>query len=85
MRRPDGSTAPLRVCKEHVFGVDRRVPTLDLRVEVTNTGEVELTVVTMRFDAADEAALLAAGLSLGWWLLRRRRRPSTATQPGSER
>ena len=39
MRRPDGSTAPLRLCKEHVFGVDRRVPTLDLRVEVTITGD----------------------------------------------
>jgi alpha-amylase len=37
--RPDGSNAPVRVRKEHVFGADRRVPTLDLRVEVTNTGE----------------------------------------------
>ncbi|MEX1294899.1 MAG: alpha-amylase/4-alpha-glucanotransferase domain-containing protein [Candidatus Limnocylindrales bacterium] len=37
--RPDGSSAPVRVRKEHVFGADRRVPTLDLRVEVTNTGD----------------------------------------------
>ena len=35
----DGSCAPLRVRKEHTFGADRRVPTLDLRVEVTNTGD----------------------------------------------
>ena len=35
----DGSRGPLRVRKEHVFGDDRRVPTLDMRVEVTNTGD----------------------------------------------
>jgi alpha-amylase len=34
----DGSRGPLRVRKEHVFGDDRRVPTMDLRLEVTNTG-----------------------------------------------
>jgi alpha-amylase len=37
--QPNGSCAPLRVRKEHVFGSDRRVPTLDLRVQVTNTGD----------------------------------------------
>ena len=37
--RPDGSCAPLRVRKEHLFGADRRVPTLDLRVVLTNTGD----------------------------------------------
>jgi hypothetical protein len=37
--RGDGSCAPLRVRKEHVFGDDRRSPTLNLRVEVTNTGD----------------------------------------------
>ncbi len=36
--RADGSCAPLRVRKVHTFGADRRVPTLDLRVEVANTG-----------------------------------------------
>jgi hypothetical protein len=35
----DGSRGPLRVRKSHVFGDDRRVPTLDMQVEVTNTGE----------------------------------------------
>ena len=35
----DGSRGPLRVRKEHVFGDDRRVPTLATRVEVTNTGD----------------------------------------------
>ena len=35
----DGTRGPLRVRKEHVFGDERRVPTLDLRVEVTNTGD----------------------------------------------
>ncbi len=38
IRYADGSTGPLRVRVEHVFGADRRVPTLDTRVEVTNTG-----------------------------------------------
>ncbi len=35
----DGTRSPLRVRKTLVFGTDRRVPTLDLEVEVTNTGE----------------------------------------------
>jgi hypothetical protein len=35
----DGSRGPLRVRKSHVFGDDRRVPTLVMTVEVTNTGE----------------------------------------------
>ncbi len=38
VRYDDGSSGPLRVRKEHVFGADRRVPTLDTRVVVTNTG-----------------------------------------------
>ena len=37
--RADGSCAPLRVRKEHTFGADRRMPTLDLRVEIANTGD----------------------------------------------
>ena len=39
VRYEDGSSGSLRVRKEHVFGADRRVPTLDTRVEVTNTGD----------------------------------------------
>ncbi len=35
----DGSCGPVRVRISHVFGDDRRVPTLDSRVEVTNTGD----------------------------------------------
>jgi alpha-amylase len=34
-----GTRSPLRVRKTLTFGADRRVPTLDLEVEVTNTGE----------------------------------------------
>lgn len=43
--RPDGACAPLRVRKEHVFGDDRRVPTLDLRVQVINTGDRPIEVL----------------------------------------
>jgi len=39
VRYEDGSSGPLRVRKSHVFGADRRVPTLGLEVELTNTGE----------------------------------------------
>jgi alpha-amylase len=35
----DGTRSPLRVRKTLTFGADRRVPTLDLAVDVTNTGE----------------------------------------------
>jgi hypothetical protein len=35
----DGSRGPLRVRKSLVFGDDRRVPTLDVSVDVTNTGD----------------------------------------------
>jgi hypothetical protein len=47
----DGSRGPLRVRKSHVFGPDRRVPTLDMAVELTNTGDgpVEL-LVGVEFD-----------------------------------
>ena len=38
LRRADGSSHPLRVRKTIVFGADRRVPTLDLAVDVTNDG-----------------------------------------------
>ncbi len=38
-RYGDGSTGSLRVRKSHVFGDDRRTPTLDLSVELSNTGE----------------------------------------------
>ena len=41
----DGSRGPLRVRKEHVFGDDRRVPTLATRVEVTNTGDRPVSVM----------------------------------------
>ena len=39
LTRADGTRSPLRVRKTLTFGADRRVPTLDLRVDVTNTGE----------------------------------------------
>jgi hypothetical protein len=35
----DGSRGPLRVRKTLAFGADRRTPTLDLAVQVTNTGD----------------------------------------------
>jgi alpha-amylase len=38
VRYADGSRGPLRVRVEHVFGADRRVPTLGTRVEATSTG-----------------------------------------------
>jgi alpha-amylase len=39
IRHADDSCGALRVRKTHVFGADRRVPTLDLSVEVSNTGD----------------------------------------------
>ena len=45
IRYEDGSCGPLRVRKSHVFGDDRRVPTLDTQVEVTNTGDRPLSVL----------------------------------------
>ena len=38
LRQADGGRVPLRVRKTIVFGADRRVPTLDLAVDVTNDG-----------------------------------------------
>jgi hypothetical protein len=38
IRHGDGTRGPLRVRKEHVFGTDRRVPTLVSRIGITNTG-----------------------------------------------
>jgi len=42
VRYGDGSNGPLLVRKEHVFGADRRVPALDTKLEVTNTGDREV-------------------------------------------
>jgi alpha-amylase len=39
MRRPDGTAAPLTIRKRLTFGDDRRTPTLDMRVEVTNRAD----------------------------------------------
>ncbi len=39
VRRADGSSGKLRVRKTFVFGTDRRTPTLDLAVEIVNSGE----------------------------------------------
>jgi 4-alpha-glucanotransferase len=39
LRQADGSGVPLLVRKSFAFGEDRRVPTLDLTVDVTNTGD----------------------------------------------
>lgn len=38
-RHPDGTRSALRVRKSHLFGDDRRTPTLDLQVQLTNTGD----------------------------------------------
>jgi alpha-amylase len=38
-RQGDGMSSALRVRKTFVFGTDRRVPTLDLRVDLANEGE----------------------------------------------
>ena len=38
VRTADGSSIPVRVRKHLTLGADRRVPTLDLTVDVTNTG-----------------------------------------------
>jgi 4-alpha-glucanotransferase len=39
IRRADGTSGSLRVRKTHRFGDDRRTPTLDLHVQLTNTGD----------------------------------------------
>ncbi len=39
VRLADGSTSPLGVRKRFVFGADRRTPTLDMAVELTNIGK----------------------------------------------
>ena len=39
IRHADGTSSALRVRKSHLFGEDRRTPTLDLRVELSNTGD----------------------------------------------
>jgi hypothetical protein len=38
-RHADGTRSALRVRKTHLFGDDRRTPTLDLYVQLTNTGD----------------------------------------------
>jgi len=38
VRHGDGARGPLRVRKEHIFGDDRRGPTLTSRITITNTG-----------------------------------------------
>jgi 4-alpha-glucanotransferase len=38
LRQADGTSVPLRMRKSFSFGAERRVPTLDLSVEVTNAG-----------------------------------------------
>jgi alpha-amylase len=45
VRYEDGSQGPLQVRKSHVFGADRRTPTLDLRVEVSNIGKRPIEVL----------------------------------------
>ncbi len=42
VRQPDGSRTPLDVRCSLVFGPDRRVPTLDLSVDVRNTGSQQV-------------------------------------------
>ncbi|MFO7533944.1 MAG: alpha-amylase/4-alpha-glucanotransferase domain-containing protein [Candidatus Limnocylindrales bacterium] len=39
IRHVDGTSSSLRVRKTHRFGDDRRTPTLDLHVQLTNTGD----------------------------------------------
>jgi hypothetical protein len=42
IRRSDGTLTPLRVRKAFAFGADRRVPTLDLSIDVTNEGSEQI-------------------------------------------